>query len=822
MNFCLGSRITSFVALIIALMGQASAAGVLHFWAVTGSVEDVRMYQEVAKGFTAKTGIKVEVTPLAWGNFETKYFTGMAAGLPPDVGETNLGGPFNYGAVGGLVDLREEFPIESKVLEARFTPQLPRMFTIGNHLYGVPSNLSTPLLYYRTDIFKQLGLQAPRTWSELNRVIGKLEASGYRYYFGFPVYAQWALGLYTMPYGLAGVSRDASGQPVVNWNEPNYQKGVMQAMRLWYLHDSPGKDMGSRVLGLFRSNKPGEAVPLMIDVHSAYSGIHHDALELEGKWDVAPWPTADDGKPYSIMGGTSYVIFRKSKMKKEAMQWMQYLLSDEAQRQMTADHLHRKTDPGMVIPSPSSMWAASNDSFWNQPDMPNIGRLVEVLKQTVPTFATVPTLQGQVETGRTEQNLLDQMGTYIQDGLNDMAQKKGISRSELIRGFGAGKHSAEYAAFENQIAAKLKSSYAKVQPEALALVRSHEAHYQERYGDIIGKLPELEKQRNILDTVKAIALAMLVAGFLAVVGVPKYRKHYLSYLFVAPPVILAIVFVFVPAAVALYLSLTDYHPVLPLSTAEFVGTKNYSAVAHSGDLTNALLNTLKYAVISLPLGIGIALLFAYLLNYKLVGQRFWRFLYFSPLVTSVVSIALIFTQLFLGGKQGWLNAILLGIGAVKDPVPFLQSEHSFMNCVIVLAIWQGLAFTILVYLAGLQQISDQLYEAAEIDGAGPTRRFWHIALPGIRPQLFFTTVLGLIGSFQVFELIYTLAGKSGDAGARFGPNDSALTMVPLSYHMGFETFEMGKSAAVAYVLFAIILLLTAGQVAVYKRVEARS
>jgi len=199
------------------------------------------------------------------------------------------------------------------------------------------------------------------------------------------------------------------------------------------------------------------------------------------------------------------------------------------------------------------------------------------------------------------------------------------------------------------------------------------------------------------------------------------------------------------------------------------------------------------------------------------GEKLWRFLYFSPLVTSVVSIALIFTQLFLSGKQGWLNAFLISTGLIEDSLPFLTSEKTFLQCVIALAVWHGLAFTILIFMAGMQQIPAQLFEAAEVDGAGPVRRFWNIALPGVRPQVFFISVLGLIGAFQVFEPIYMLANKSGDAGARFGPNDSALTLVPLIYHTGFETYEMGRSAAIAYVMFALILLLTAVQFRVYRR-----
>jgi ABC-type sugar transport system permease subunit len=403
-----------------------------------------------------------------------------------------------------------------------------------------------------------------------------------------------------------------------------------------------------------------------------------------------------------------------------------------------------------------------------------------------------------------------------------MASERSMSRSELIRTFGQGKLADMHSAFVADVAAKLRAGYEDIAPQAVAILRRSDAHYQERYGTIIGRLPELEKRRNMLDVVKLLAGLILLGAALAVLLVPRFRKHAVSYLFVAPPLVLALVFVFVPAVVALCLSLTDYHPALPLSTAEWVGAKNYVDEAHSGDLSASLLKTLKYAAVSLPAGILISLIFAYLLNYRLRAQRFWRFLYFSPLVTSVVSISLIFTQLFLGGRQGWLNHILLGLHVIRDPIPFLTSEHSFLNCVITLAIWQGLAFTILVFLAGLQQIPDALYEAAELDGASSPRRFWHVALPGIRPQLFFVTVLGLIGSFQVFELIYTLANKSGDAAARFGPDDSALTMVPLIYHLGFENYEMGKAAAAAYVLFAIILLLTFGQIAVYRRVEARS
>jgi multiple sugar transport system permease protein len=796
-----------------------SGGRTLKFWAVTGSVDDVTMYERIAAEFQQKTGVHVEVTPLAWGNFETKYFTAMAAGMPPDVGATNLGGPFNYGSVGGLVDFRRLAQETGEPLESLYPSKILGQFEVGKQLVGVPADLATLVLCYRTDIFRSLGLSAPKTWSELNRVIGTLEAHGYHYYFNFTAGSQWALGLYTEPFGLPGIGRNAQGQPDVDWENPKYQEGVFEALKLWNLHNSPGKDLQSKAIGMFRSNDPAIAVPLMIDLHTMVDQIQKTAPEISGKWDVAPWPKADSGQPYNVMGGGAYVIFRRSKMNREAYEWIRFLSSQPIQEELVLDRLSRGEESSLTIPSVNSMWVPTSDAFWNSPKLASTRQLHSVLKQIVPTFSNVPSLPGSVEAGRLEQNLLDSLATYCQDELDSYAQKDGITRTKLVEDFGAGNRSEEQHKLESELRAKLAQGYHTIAPQARKLLRDEGDRYANTFGKMIPLLPELEKQTDAMTVVKRIAVALFVGCIAAIAGVPRLRKHWISYAFVAPPMLLALGFVFIPATVALYLSFTRYHPVLPLSTAQFVGIENYRDSITSGDVLSAIVRTFRYAVLTVPIGVLLSLGLAYLLNTPLRGERYWRFIYFSPLVTSVVSIALIFYQLFLGSRQGWLNALLLRLGVVKDPIPFLTSEHTFLNCVVVLAIWQGLAFTILVFLAGLQQIPAQLYEAGEIDGAGPARKFWNIAVPGLRPQIFFTSVLGVIGSFQVFETIYTLAGKSGDAGARFGPNDSALTMVPLIYHTGFETFEMGKSAAIAYLLFALILIMTFIQLRVFKRAE---
>src|SRR5258708_10334231 len=157
---------------------------------------------------------------------------------------------------------------------------------MGDKLLGLPSDLSTLVLFYRTDIFRSLGLSPARTWSELNKVIGSLEAKGYRYYFGFTLKTQWSTKLYTMPYGLPEHQLRPDGLPISNWDNPKFQQGVLEALRLWNMHDSPGKDLESRVVGMFRSDEPGVAIPLMLDLPGMAGRIEPSAPEMAGKWDV--------------------------------------------------------------------------------------------------------------------------------------------------------------------------------------------------------------------------------------------------------------------------------------------------------------------------------------------------------------------------------------------------------------------------------------------------------------------------------------------------------------------------------------------------------
>jgi len=797
----------SLACLLAFLVAALIPATTVRFWAVVGSADDATMYKRLAAEYGKRTGVTVEVTPLAWGNFLSKYFTAMAAGLPPDVGATNLGGPFDYGTVGGLVDLRKEFPAECRELEQRFNPQILPIFTVGDSLYGVPADLSTVVLVYRKDIFAKQGLGVPKTWSELETTIRKLEGAGYRTYFNFTVGAQWALYMYTMPYGLTGVEQLPDGSVKLNWREPLYQKGVMSALRLWALRDSPGKNLGSQFTGMFRSDKPDEAVPLLIDLPQV-NAMKQLAPELKDKMGMAVWPHADDGKPYDVVGGTSYVIFRKGKNHKAAFEWLQYLCSDEGQKAVILDRMSRKTGGELTISSVKGMYEPAMAPFWARPEFAPVADIQKIVAETYPMFGTTPIVQGNTEVGRIEQNLLDEMQSFIIDQVSQEAAKLGLTRSTLHKAWGQDKHLSVREAIISRATEELRRRYDAAAPKAEEQLKEAAARQQRRTETVLKDLDRLERAPNIMDVVKG-GLLVAVVGLTALILVhPKFRRHRLSYLYVAPPIALAVVFVFVPALTALYISFTEYHPVLPLSTATPVGLRNYGELFKTGDMQASLGRTMTYALGTVPLGLVLALGCALLLNSVKKGTNLWRFIYFSPMVTSGVSIALIFSQLFMFGKEGWLNALLLNLHLVREPVQFLQDEHNFLNSVMALAVWQGIAFSTIVFLAGLQQIPDQLYEAAEIDGAGRLAKLRHVVVPGVKPQSAFLSILGVIGSFQVFDTIFLLAGKSSDAGARFGPNDSGMTVVPLIFHLGFETMQMGASSAAAYVLFAVVLALT--------------
>jgi multiple sugar transport system permease protein len=281
------------------------------------------------------------------------------------------------------------------------------------------------------------------------------------------------------------------------------------------------------------------------------------------------------------------------------------------------------------------------------------------------------------------------------------------------------------------------------------------------------------------------------------------RGRWFGYIYGGPVIIAFLVFNLYPMALGLYLSFTKWDI---LSPPTFNGLNNWADLLKDGLLWRAVLQTLYYAVASVAGATALSIALALALNQRLKTIGFYRTFFFLPAVTSLVAIAMVWRWIY-NTEFGVLNAFLGSLGI--NPVNWLGDPVLAMPAVILMSIWRSAGFNTVLFLAGLQGVPQEYYEAAEIDGASKWDRFVHITLPLISPTTFFVVVNGLIGSWQVFDQVYILT--------RGGPLLSTVTVVYLIYSNGFEWYKTGYASAMAYGLFLIIILLTAIQFRLQKR-----
>ena len=275
-----------------------------------------------------------------------------------------------------------------------------------------------------------------------------------------------------------------------------------------------------------------------------------------------------------------------------------------------------------------------------------------------------------------------------------------------------------------------------------------------------------------------------------------------SYFFIAPTVILFSVFVFIPVIASFFLSFTRYNV---FSAPVWVGVDNYYQIFFKDPrFWKALRNTTLYAIVVVPVGISISLLLAVAIDRKIRFKNFYKSVFFMPVVTSVVAISVIWKWLFAGEKYGLINHCLMKIGI--NPVYWLMSPTWTLPAIMIMSIWAGLGYNMILLLAGLQTIPRTFYEVAEIDGATGWHKFWHITLPLLKPTLLFVVIMSMINSFQLFEQVYIMTSGTGEGVG--GVLDCALSLVAYLYERGFQRFEMGYASAIAYVLFGIIFIIT--------------
>jgi multiple sugar transport system permease protein len=260
---------------------------------------------------------------------------------------------------------------------------------------------------------------------------------------------------------------------------------------------------------------------------------------------------------------------------------------------------------------------------------------------------------------------------------------------------------------------------------------------------------------------------------------------------------------------AFYLTFHEWSIIQP--DKPFVGLDNYRDMIHDEAFRRSIFNTLYYTGAAVPLQMAVGLGLALLLNLPLRGRGFLRAAYFLPGVTPLVVVAIIWKWLY-NGDYGLFNYYLLKTHLIHDPLLWLSDKNLAMPAVILMSVWTGTGFSMVVYLAGLQAIPEELYEASRVDGAGAWARFRHITLPMLRPTTLFLAVTGIIWSFQVFTQIFVMTNG--------GPVDRTTTMVFFIYQAAFKFYEMGYASTLAFTLFLMLLVFTAIQLRHQRKVAA--
>ena len=279
-----------------------------------------------------------------------------------------------------------------------------------------------------------------------------------------------------------------------------------------------------------------------------------------------------------------------------------------------------------------------------------------------------------------------------------------------------------------------------------------------------------------------------------------------AYVLTSPAMILLIAFLVIPMCYTIYYSLFKYHIIRP-DDMRFAGLDNYVKLFHDGNFWKALKNTAYFTVIVVPVQCALALGLALLVSKRFKGVAIFRTMYFGPQLTSMVVISVLWAVLYNSNPNtGLINSVLVGLGL--DPINFLTNEKTAMNSIIFMSAWQGAGYQMMIFLAGLQGISREQYEAASIDGAGKIQSFFYVTLPGLKSVIQYVVMITVIQAMKLFTQPYVMT--------KGGPQNSTRTLVYYIYEQGFQKRNFGYACAVAAVFFVIVISLSLGMKKIIK------
>ncbi len=289
----------------------------------------------------------------------------------------------------------------------------------------------------------------------------------------------------------------------------------------------------------------------------------------------------------------------------------------------------------------------------------------------------------------------------------------------------------------------------------------------------------------------------------------RAKLHYqwfTPYLFLLPGLALYLLWMVYPLGYEFYISFFDWK-IMPGQVSEYVGLENYDRVLNDDNFWLALKNTVRYTIVTVIGQMVIGLGLAVMVHRVWIGKRLFRAIYYLPVVTSWVVVSFLFQFIFSSHPGGLVNYMLVELGVLSEPVSWMTETNTAWIIIYSLGIWKGIGWTMVIFLAALQGIPVELYEAAAIDGAGELRQFRYVTLPLIRRTTLFITVALVIGGFQVFISVYLITGG--------GPLHRTEVVLSYMYDRAFDRLWFGYGAAISYILAAIVVMISFAQIRLF-------
>lgn len=278
---------------------------------------------------------------------------------------------------------------------------------------------------------------------------------------------------------------------------------------------------------------------------------------------------------------------------------------------------------------------------------------------------------------------------------------------------------------------------------------------------------------------------------------PRKKSDWIAaYVFIAPVTLGLIVFYIWPFIENIWFSFNDVNK---FNVSTFIGMQNYQELVSDKEVWKAFWNTLKYVLITVPVGLFLSIFIAALMNSKIRGKSIYRTLYFLPSVTMSAAVAMVWKWIY-NEQMGILNSGIRALGG--EGHGWLTDPKTALYCIMIVGLWMSVGYNMIILLAGMQGISNTYYEAAAIDGAGAVTQFFKITIPMLTPTIFFVMITSIISGFQVFDVIYMMIGKQNPAFA------DTQTLVMLFYRAAFDYGYKGYAAAISILIFVIIMAVT--------------